>query len=83
MVGRDKGTGKKLGAEKGEVVFHGEDLGLSVKMAYFGRLHASRGYPEGLVLEGLNFSYGCVGSIREPNGSCVGVEGADEGFKSN
>ena len=56
-VGRDKGVGEKLGAEKGEVVLHGEDLGLCVKMAYVGRLHASRGYPEGLVLKGLNFSY--------------------------
>ena len=28
-----------------------------VKMTYVSRLHASRDYPEGMVLEGLNFSY--------------------------
>ena len=56
-VGRDKGTGEELGAEKGEVVLHGEDLGLCVKMTYVGRPHASRGFPEGLVLKGLNFVY--------------------------
>ena len=63
------------------MVFHGEDLGLGVKMIYGGHLHASRGYTEGLVLEGLEFKDGRGGSIGEPGGSGIGEEGTDEGFE--
>ena len=45
---------------------HGEDLGLSVKMVDSGHLHASRGYSEGVVLDGLEPIDGCGGRIREP-----------------
>ena len=65
------------------MVFHGEDLGLSVKMVYCAHLHASRGYTEGLVLEGLEFLDRRGGSVWEPGGSGIGEEGTDEGFEGN
>ena len=45
---------------------HGEDLGLIVKMVDFSHLHASRGYSEGVILEGLEPIDGGGGRIREP-----------------
>ena len=51
---------------------HGEDLGLSVKMVDSGHLHASRGYSEGMVLEGLEPIDGGGGRIREPGWGGVG-----------
>ena len=75
-----EGTGEELGTEEGKVVTHGEDLGLGVKIVGVTHLHASRGYAEGLVLEGLESIDGRGGGVGEPGGGSIGDKGADEGL---
>ena len=52
---RVEGTGKELGAEEGEVVMDGENLGFIVKMVNGTHLHAACGNAEGRVLNSLEF----------------------------
>jgi len=77
-VARDAGTGEELGAKEGQVIRHGENLGLSVKMTNIGHPHAARGGAEGSVLEGLELLDIGGRRVREPDWSCIGTEGADE-----
>ena len=46
-MGRDEGTGEKLGTKEGEVVTNWEGLGFCVKMVGISHLHTSGSYPEG------------------------------------
>jgi len=65
------------------VVVDGDDVGLCVKMVNVGHLHAACCSAEGGVLKGLEFVDGGGGGIGEPDGSCIGIEGSDEGFEGD
>ena len=70
-VGRDEGTGEKLGTKEGEVVADGEDLGFCVKMVGIRHLHTAGGYSEGGILEGLKLLNIGGGGVGVPDGGSI------------
>ena len=75
-----EGTKEELGAEEGEVVLDGENLGLRVKMALGGHLQRPSADPEGRVLYPLELEDSRVRGVGEPGWGSVCEQWADEGF---
>ena len=65
------------------MIVDGDGLGLCVKMVDVGHLHAACGCSEGSILEGLDFVDGGGGGVGEPNGSCICIEGPNEGLEGD
>ena len=65
-VGGDKGTGKELGRQEGEVVMGFEGLGICVKVVNARHLHAACRGSEGSILEGLDASDHVGSSVSVP-----------------
>ena len=76
-VGGSKGAKEELGAEEGEVVVDGEDLGLRVQVIPRGHPQRPSGYPKGGVLNPLELEHSRGWGVGKPDGSGVGEKGTD------